>query len=235
MADKDAGTPRVYLARHGETEWTKNGRYTGITELELTDNGVKQVLGTSKILVGRSKLLDPSKLAHVFISPRTRAQATFALLFDGPSRDELTQRGKVTTTEELAEWDYGEYEGLLTGEIRARRKEQGLDKEKPWDIWRDGCEDGETAQQVTDRLDNLIRTIHKLQEPYMRGEKPADVVLVAHGHLLRAFAKRWLKYPMEAPLSMMIEPGGIGILSYQHHNIDEPAFLLGMGFPLEEK
>ena len=68
----------------------------------------------------------------------------------------------------------------------------------------------------------------------MHGEKPADVLLVTHGHLLQAFAKRWLKYPMETPLAMMMEPGGIGILSYQHHHsIDEPAFLLGMGFHLE--
>lgn len=235
MADKDAGTPRVYLARHGETEWTKNGRYTGITELELTENGVQQVLGTGKILVGPGKLIDPVKLAHVFISPRKRALATFDLLFDRVGKEALVKDEKVTTTEELAEWDYGKYEGLLTKEIRARRKDQGLDQDKPWDIWRDGCEDGETAQQVSDRLDELIKKIHTLQSPYMHGEEAADVVLVAHGHLLRAFAKRWLKYPMETPLSMMMEPGGIGILSYQHHSIAEPAFLLGMSFPSEHK
>ena len=178
MADKDAGTPRVYLARHGETEWTKNGRYTGITELELTENGVHQVLGSGKMLVGPGKLIDPGKLAHVFISPRKRAQVTFDLLFDGVGKDLLVQSGKVSTSEALAEWDYGKYEGLLTKEIRARRESQGLDREKPWDIWRDGCEDGETAQQVTDRLDRLIQEIYKIQGPCMHGEKSADVVLV---------------------------------------------------------
>lgn len=127
----------------GETEWTINGRYTGVTELELTDNGVQQVLGTGKILIGPSKLIDPSKLAHVFISPRKRAQTTFDLLFEGAGKQTLEKEGKVSTAEELAEWDYGNYEGLLTKEIRARRKDQGLDKERPWDIWRDGCEDGE--------------------------------------------------------------------------------------------
>lgn len=127
----------------GETEWTKSGRYTGITELELTENGVQQVLGTGKILVGPGKLIDRVKLAHVFISPRKRAQATFDLLFDRVGKEALVKDEKVTTTEELAEWDYGRYEGLLTKEIRARRKEQGLDPDKPWDIWRDGCEDGE--------------------------------------------------------------------------------------------
>lgn len=179
MSDKDAGTPRVYLARHGETEWTKNGRYTGVTELELTENGVRQVLGSGKIIVGPGKLIDPAKLAHVFISPRKRAQTTFDLLFNGAGKEILQKENKVSTTEELAEWDYGKYEGLLTKEIRARRKEQGLDKNRPWDIWRDGCEDGESSQQVTDRLDGLIKKIHDIQSPYMHGEKPADVVLVS--------------------------------------------------------
>jgi broad specificity phosphatase PhoE len=71
-----------------------------------------------------------------------------------------------------------------------------------------------TAQQVTARLDSLIEEIHAFQAPNMHGEKACDVVLVAHGHLLRAFVKRWLKYPMEFPLSMMLEPGGIGVLRY---------------------
>lgn len=67
----------------------------------------------------------------------------------------------------------------------------------------------------------------------MHGESPCDVLLVAHGHLLRAFVKRWLRYPMGFPLSMMLEPGGVGALSYQHHSIDEPAALVGIGFPYQ--
>lgn len=127
----------------GETEWSKNGRYTGITELELTEDGIQQVLGTGKILIGPGMLIDPVKLAHVFISPRKRAQITFDLLFDRLDKEALVKDEKVTTTEELAEWDYGRYEGLFTKEIRALRKDQGLDQERPWDIWRDGCEGGE--------------------------------------------------------------------------------------------
>lgn len=127
----------------GETEWSKNGRYTGITELELTEDGIQQVLGTGKILIGPGMLIDPVKLAHVFISPRKRAQTTFDLLFDRLDKEALVKDEKVTTTEELAEWDYGRYEGLFTKEIRALRKDQGLDQERPWDIWRDGCEGGE--------------------------------------------------------------------------------------------
>lgn len=130
----------------GETEWTINGRYTGITELELTKTGEKQVLGTGRLLVGSGKLIDPSQLAHVFVSPRKRAQTTFKLLFGGGREGEESftlDSSKVSVTEEIAEWDYGNYEGLLTKEIAASRKERGLDQEKPWDIWRDGCEGGE--------------------------------------------------------------------------------------------
>ncbi|GME22608.1 Phosphoglycerate mutase [Neofusicoccum parvum] len=234
MSDKDAGTPRVYLARHGETEWTINGRYTGATDLPLTPRGEHQVLGSGRALVGARKLIDPARLARVYVSPRTRAQRTFELLFPAHSQADLRAAGRVATTEALAEWDYGAYEGLLTGEIRARRAARGLDADRPWDIWRDGCEEGEAAADVTARLDGLIREIRELQAPCMHGERPADVVLVAHGHLLRAFTKRWLGYPMEFPLSMMLEPGGVGVLSYQHHSVEEPAFMIGMALPYLE-
>lgn len=127
----------------GETEWTKNGRYTGITELSLTENGEKQVQASGKMLVGSGKLIDPSKLAHVFISPRHRAKQTFELAFNDEQKSALRAAGKISETDKLAEWDYGLYEGLLTKEIRALRKDHGLDQDKPWDIWRDGCEEGE--------------------------------------------------------------------------------------------
>lgn len=143
MPDKDAGTPRVFLFRHGETEWTKNGRYTGTTELSLTAEGEKQVTGSGRMLVGPGKLVDPSKLAHVFTSPRRRAKQTFELAFDEEDRSALEAKGKVSEAAGLAEWDYGLYEGLVTKEIRALRKQHGLDNETEWDIWRDGCEDGE--------------------------------------------------------------------------------------------
>jgi broad specificity phosphatase PhoE len=91
-----------------------------------------------------------------------------------------------------------------------------------------------TPQDVMIRLDSLIDEIHALQSPNMHSESPSDVMLVAHGHILRAFVKRWLKYPMDFPLSMMLEPGGVGILSYQEHDINQPAFFIGMGFPLSK-
>ena len=95
------------------------------------------------MLVGSGKLINPSRVTHVYVSPRKRAQTTLDLLLGNVQKDTLMGGGKITITEDIAEWDYGDYEGLLTQEIRARRKEKGLDKEKPWDIWVDGCEGGE--------------------------------------------------------------------------------------------
>lgn len=112
-----------------------------------------------------------------------------------------------------------------------------------------------SPEQVAARLDSLIKKIHEIQGPNMHGESPADVVLVAHGHILRAFTKRFLNYPLEFPLSIMMHPGAIGVLrsvllrrvsnvfllpnifllssSYQHNRIEEPALCVGMALPLE--
>ena len=88
-----------------------------------------------------------------------------------------------------------------------------------------------TPQEVTSRIDALIKQIRDFQAPHMKDTEPKDVILVAHGHLTRAFAKRWLGYDLSFPLNLMMEPGGVGILSYSHHSIEEPALLLGIGFP----
>ncbi|CAD6445294.1 94a02fbe-e326-4e56-9f24-4d4f75780969 [Sclerotinia trifoliorum] len=226
MPDKDAGTPRVFLIRHGETEWTISGRYTGRSDIPLTPHGEKQVSSSAGILVGPDKIIDPSKLAHLFISPRTRARRTFEILFDENTQKELETKTEIT--EHIREWEYGAYEGLLTAQIRAARKEKGLDSERPWNIWLDGCEEGETAAEVSDRLDSVIAKIREIHAPYMHGEKGVDVVLIAHGHILRAFAKRWIGFEMGRALPMMLEPGAVGVLSYEHHKVDEPAFLLGV-------
>lgn len=96
------------------------------------------------MIVGSGKLIDPANIAQVYISPRKRAMQTFDIAFDDADKQALQSKDKVTQKEErLAEWGYGLYEGLVTKEIRALRKERGLDAERPWDIWRDGCEEGE--------------------------------------------------------------------------------------------
>jgi sedoheptulose-bisphosphatase len=124
----------------GETEWAKSGRYTGKTDIELTEHGIKQVTSTGSRLVGQGKLIDPSTVVHVWVSPRIRALKTFELLF-GKTMEKADSH--VTVTEDIAEWDYGEYEGLLVGQIKERRRQQGLDVASSFNIWRDGCEGGE--------------------------------------------------------------------------------------------
>jgi sedoheptulose-bisphosphatase len=198
----------------------------------LTANGEKQVSSSSKAVVGPGKIIDPSKLARIFISPRTRARRTYELLFDDSTRQALEEI--VEITESIREWEYGFYEGLLPGQIKEGRKERGLDREKPWDIWRDGCEGGESPAEMTKRLDSLIARIRRIQAPFMHGERGADVLIIAHGHSLRAFAKRWVEFELGTRLPMMLEPGAVGVLSYEHHRVDEPAFLLGINLGLDE-
>lgn len=106
MPDKDASTPRVFLIRHGETEWSQSGQYTGKSDIPLTANGEAQVASTASIAVGSGRLIDPAKLGKVWVSPRSRAQKTFEILF-GEQVAELKGQGKLEITEELAEWDYG--------------------------------------------------------------------------------------------------------------------------------
>ncbi|KAI0103666.1 histidine phosphatase superfamily [Nemania sp. FL0031] len=175
MSDQDATTPRAFLCRHGEIEWTINGRYTGATELDLITNGINQVRGSGTLLVGLGKLIEPGRVARVFVSPRKRAQITYRLLFGGDVGNSPVPADKVTVTEDIAEWNYGNYEGLLTSEIQDRRRAKGLDSNYAWDIWRDGCEGGE---EVTDRLDRLIMNINDIHRPCMYEEAPSDVVLL---------------------------------------------------------
>ncbi|TAQ90170.1 Sedoheptulose-bisphosphatase/4-nitrophenylphosphatase [Chlorociboria aeruginascens] len=223
MSDKDAGTPRVFLIRH---EWTISGKYTGRSDIPLTPHGEDQVASSGKVIVGSGKIIDPAKLAHLFISPRTRAQRTYEILFDETARKNLRERAEIS--EDIREWEYGVYDGLLTAEIRAGRKERGLDSLRPWNIWEDGCEDGESAAEVSNRLDRIISKIREIQGPYLNGEKGVDVVLIAHGHILRAFAKRWIGFELAMKLPMMLEPGAVAVLSYEHHKVNEPALLLGV-------
>ncbi|TAQ84470.1 hypothetical protein B7494_g7215 [Chlorociboria aeruginascens] len=232
MSAQNALTPRVFLFRHGETDWAKLGRSTGTTEIELKRTGAAQVSSAAAILVGPGKLLDPRRFEHIFVSPRKRARQTFNLLL-GPNFGLIEGiKGKLTYTEDIAEWNYGDYEGLKNSEIRSLRQERGHDKERRWDIWTDGCEGGE--HEITERLDRLISQIRVIQQPYMHGEKPADVLLVAHGLILRCFTKRWIGLSIDNPLPIMFEPGAISVLSYKNNDIDEPALHIGLALPEED-
>lgn len=239
-------TPRCFIVRHGETEWSLNGRHTGTTELPLTANGEKRVAATGNALVGDDRLIVPKRLAHVYVSPRLRARRTLELLGIGckeklpwqqcrkSEQEEPIRTGApVEVTEAIREWDYGEYEGLKSSEIREQRKQKG---EGPWDIWRDGCPGGESPGDVTRRLDALIAEIRGKYHSKCLGvttsENNGDVLVVAHGHILRAFTMRWIGKPL-TETALILEAGGVGTLSYEHHSIDEPAIILGSGFVVE--
>ncbi|KAF1812481.1 phosphoglycerate mutase-like protein [Eremomyces bilateralis CBS 781.70] len=241
-------TPRVFLVRHGETEWSLNGQHTGTTELELTANGEKRVLETGKALVGNDRLIVPKNLAHIYVSPRKRAQRTLELLRIGckeryPWNEQREQsdgairtQAEVEITEDIREWDYGAYEGLTTKQIREMRLRGG--ESENWDIWRDGCPGGASPHQITERLDRLINDLRSRFHANAIGKPkgkagPCDVLIVAHGHILRAFAARWVKRDVATNPSLIMEAGGVGTLSYEHHSIDEPAILLGGGFMVD--
>ncbi|KAK0936712.1 Sedoheptulose 1,7-bisphosphatase [Friedmanniomyces endolithicus] len=256
-------TPRVFILRHGETEWSLNGRHTGTSDIPLTPNGEKRILATGRALVGEGRLIIPRNLAHIYVSPRKRAQRTLELLGLGckpggipwQAHGELaaTNCGEKTTekggsveaghaegteavvevTEAVREWDYGEYEGVTSKQIAERRREAG---EGQWDIWRDGCPGGESPAQITARLDALIADIRSRFHSHAIGKtkgsvkEPYDVLVVAHGHILRAFAGRWIAKNIADNPSLILDAGGVGTLSYEHHSLDEPAILLGGAF-----
>ncbi|PNY29525.1 Sedoheptulose 1,7-bisphosphatase [Tolypocladium capitatum] len=239
-------TPRVFIVRHGETEWSLSGKHTGRTDIPLTANGEKRVRATGKALVGDDRLIVPRQLAHIYVSPRKRAQRTFELLnlgiagglpwtaHGGTACDGLECAARVEVTEDIREWDYGDYEGVTSREIRELRAEQGC--QGTWDIWRDGCPGGESPDQVTERLDRLIAEIReKVHRPVI--DKPdsgnGDVLIVAHGHILRAFAMRWAGKTLQNGPTFLLEPGGVGTLSYEHRSIEEPAVLLGGAFVVD--
>ncbi|MCV7193189.1 acid phosphatase [Mycolicibacterium brumae] len=160
------GNHRLVLLRHGETDWSRTGRHTSRTDLELTEEGRTQALLAADTLASLG-LKNPI----VYCSPRRRAQVTAGLA--GLDIDE--------TTELLAEWDYGDYEGLTRHQIRT---------EAPgWLVWTHGCPGGESPQQVSDRADAAIAmALDKLQI--------RDVVFVGHGHFSRAVLTRWVELPM---------------------------------------
>ncbi|KAL2830250.1 histidine phosphatase superfamily [Aspergillus cavernicola] len=236
--------PRCFIIRHGETEWSLNGRHTGCTDLALTENGEKRVKATGKALVGNDRLIAPNKIVHVYVSPRARAQRTLELLEIGcrerlpwtesrKSEDEepIRTEAGVEITEGVREWDYGDYEGLTSKQIKETRAKNG---EEPWDIWRDGCPGGESPEDVIKRLDALIADIREKHHGpcFSSDDGKGDVLIVAHGHILRAFAMRWVGKPL-TETALILEAGGVGTLSYEHHNIEEPAIILGGGFVVE--
>jgi broad specificity phosphatase PhoE len=172
----------IVLARHGETEWSRDRRHTGRTDIPLTENGRRQASVLREPLAGRT-------LARVLSSPLSRALETCRIAGLG-ERAELSG--------DLCEWDYGEYEGITTAEIRTRRP--------GWSLWRDGCPGGETAADVGRRADRVLASLEGLDD---------DAVLFAHGHVLRVLAARWLRLGPEAGALFKLDTGTLSTLGYE--------------------
>ena len=178
-ADAGLAPVRIYLARHGETAWSLSGRHTGRTDIALTDRGRDQARALGRVLGAVA-------FDRVFVSPSARARQTCVLAGLGDAAEEEP---------DLAEWDYGAYEGRQSVEIRA---------EHPgWDVYQHGCPGGETPGHVSDRADRLIARLRTLR---------GDIALFSHGQIGSSLTVRWIGLPIGEAQHLVLGPACIGIL-----------------------
>jgi len=176
--------PNTYVARHGETAWTLSGQHTGLTDIPLTERGERNARRLGERLKGL-------QFARVFTSPLQRAVRTC----------ELAGFARVAEIDpDLVEWNYGEYEGRTSAEIRAERPD--------WELFRDGCPGGETPRQVGTRADAVIGRVRAVQ---------GDVLLFTSGHFTRVLASRWLGIePSVNSRFFMLSTASLSALGYEH-------------------
>lgn len=171
----------IWLVRHGETEWSKSGAHTGRTDIPLTENGRQQAAEIARYLAGR-------RFSLVLTSPLRRARDTC----------ELAGLGQAEELSDLLEWDYGDYEGRTTTEIRRDRPD--------WSLWRDGVPNGESVDQAGARADRVIERVLPVE---------GDVALFAHGHILRILAARWLERPPGDGRQLALGTASLSTLGYE--------------------
>lgn len=169
----------VFAIRHGETAWSLSGRHTGITDIPLTDNG-RRLAGRLRAALARKSF------ALVLVSPMQRARETC----------ELAGFGNAIVDRDLAEWNYGKYEGLTPSQIH--------EIQPGWLIFRDGCPNGETPEQTAARVDRVVARTRAVE---------GDVALFAHGHVLRVLAARWIGLPALAGQHFLLDTGTVSVLS----------------------
>jgi probable phosphoglycerate mutase len=177
---------RLFLLRHGETEWSLSGQHTSRTDLDLTDTGRQQAKAAAETLA-------ELQLDHPFVvsSPRRRALVTAELA--GLTVDEASPL--------LAEWDYGAYEGLTTPQIR---------REVPdWLVWTHGCPGGESVSEVSDRADRAVA----LALAHLASR---DVVFVGHGHFSRSVITRWAELPLSQGIRFAMVPASVAVCGFEH-------------------
>jgi broad specificity phosphatase PhoE len=180
--------PVTYLARHGETEWSRDGRHTGLTDLPLTEQGERNAERLREWLVGL-------QFVKVLTSPLQRARRT----------SELAGFGGAELDPDLVEWNYGDYEGLRTDEIRVQRPD--------WNLFRDGCPNGESPADVAARADRVVARVRSMK---------GNVLIFSSAHFLRVFAARWLGVEPLFGKYLMLDTASLSALSYEH-NITDPA------------
>jgi len=172
----------VVLVRHGETEWTISGRHTGRSDIPLTDAGRQEARRLAVRLAARP-------CALVLSSPSARALETARLAgFDD----------RVVTSVDVAEWDYGDYEGRTTADVHAERPD--------WSLWRDGCPGGEDATQVGARADRVIAAVRAVD---------GDAIVFSHGHFLRVFAARWVELAPADGARFALDPASVSVLGWE--------------------
>ncbi|MBT2412025.1 histidine phosphatase family protein [Streptomyces sp. ISL-12] len=184
--------PRILLARHGQTEWSLSGRHTGRTDVPLLEEGRRG----AKLLGERLHRapLDGLPAAEVRTSPLVRARETCELAGFGDRAEHW---------DALMEWDYGAYEGMTPAEIQAVRP--------GWLIWRDGVPEGESTADVTARADEVVAWAR---------EADRDVLVFAHGHILRSIGARWLGLPLDFGARIRLNPTSLSVLGWAY---GEPA------------
>jgi probable phosphoglycerate mutase len=184
--------PSVYLARHGETVWSLSGQHTGRTDLPLTDQGEANARALGLRLRGMTFSL-------VLTSPLQRARRTCELAGFGPV---------AIADADLAEWDYGDYEGKRTAEIIATRP--------GWQLFRDGCPNGESADQVGARADRVIARARAAA---------GNVLMFSSAHILRVLSARWLGLPATGGRYFVLGTASVSLLGYEH-DMSEPVIKL---------
>jgi broad specificity phosphatase PhoE len=173
---------QIFVVRHGATEWSKSGQHTSRTDLPLLPEGREQAAAVAGKLAGR-------EFALVLCSPLRRARETCEL---------AGFAGVAQICDELHEWDYGDYEGLTSPQI--------WERDPDWNLWRDGCPDGETPDQVRARVDGVLARFADLE---------GDGLAFAHGHILRVFTARWLEMEVAAGARFKLEAGSVGVLGHE--------------------
>jgi broad specificity phosphatase PhoE len=175
--------PRIFVVRHGDTEWSENGRHTSTTDLPLLPSGMDHARELAPMLARY-------QFARVLCSPLQRARQTAELAGFGD---------RIELVGDLTEWDYGDYEGLTSPQIR--------EQDPDWDLWRDGCPGGESPAQVSARVDRVIAGAVTAD---------GDVLMFAHGHILRSLSARWMQQSVALGERLLLSPATISILGHEH-------------------